>query len=190
NVFIACNGLDEVDVVNVSGTTFTVGTPIPIGVSGTGPIGVAVSPDGTRAYVTLSAINKMFVINSSTATPAALGGTNPVSLTTSQGTIPMGIAVALAGGTGPGTVAYIAKQGASSSDPDGVEVLTLTGDVFNDVASANITTSSDSSAIPSFVAVTPDNARVYVTLNGALSGVDKFAVIDNTASTPAQLSGS
>ena len=186
NVFIACNGLDEVDVVNVSGTTFTVGTPIPIGVSGTGPVGVAVSPDGTRAYVTLSAINKMFVINSSTATPAALGGTNPVSLTTSQGTIPEGIAVALAGGIGPGTVAYIAKQGTSSSVPDGVEVLTLTGDVFNDVASANITTSSNSSAIPSFVAVTPDSARVYVTLNGK----DKFAVIDNTASTPAQLSGS
>ncbi|HKV48910.1 MAG TPA: YncE family protein [Candidatus Acidoferrales bacterium] len=185
NIFIACNGLDEVDVVNVSGATFTVGSPISIGVTGTSPVGVAVSPDGTRAYVTLSAINKLFVVDSSTATPAALGGTNPVSLTTSEGTIPQGIAVALAGGTGPGTVAYIAKQGVSPAG-DGVEVLTLTGDVFNDVAGANISTSSDSSAVPTFVAITPDSARVYVALNG----VDKFAVIDNTSATPAKLSGS
>src|SRR6185312_4777057 len=99
-VFVACNAKDEVDLVNVSGGTFTVETPIPIGDTSTGGEGVAVSPDGTRVYVTLSGRNKLFVIDSS-GTPAPLAVTSLVSLTTTQGTKPMGIAVALAGGTGP-----------------------------------------------------------------------------------------
>ena len=194
-IFVACNGTsstaDYVAVVNVTNSgdaaTFSLGTAIATSTTGDGPEGVAISPDGTRVYVTLSAGNSLFVINNGGSSPAALTGiTNPAPLSSTYGTIPMGIAVAISGGTGPGTVAYIAKQGASSSVADGVEVLTLTSDALTDLSNASFTTSLDSSAVPSFVAVTPDSHRVYVTLNG----LDKFAVVNNTASPPVALSGS
>ena len=194
-IFVACNGTsttaDYVAVVSVNNSgatpTFSLGTAIATGTMGDGPEGVAISPDQSRVYVTLSGGNSVFAINNSGGSPVALTGvTNPAPLSSAHGTIPMGIAVALSGGAGPGTVAYIAKQGASATVPDGVEVITLTGDAFTDVAGASFTTSVDSSAAPSFVAATPDSHRVYVTLNG----VDEFAVVNNTLSPPSQLGGS
>ncbi|HKQ85380.1 MAG TPA: hypothetical protein VJS43_01285, partial [Candidatus Acidoferrales bacterium] len=182
-IFIACSGIDDVDVVNAA--TLAV-TALSTGATGGGAEGVAISQDGTRVYVTLSSLNQLFVIANADSSPAALSGsgiTNPSPLSTAFGTIPMGIAVA---GPNAGTVAYIAKQGASSTVPDGVEVVDVTSNSFPDVASAGFTTSADSSAKPTSVAVTPDSHRIYITLNG----LDEFAVVDNTASPPAQLSGS
>jgi hypothetical protein len=109
-----------------------------------------------------------------------LGITNPFTLLTSDGTIPFGIAVVPNGG---GTLAYIAKQGASNTVPDGIEVVTLTNDAFT--SSTSVATSADSSAIPSYVASSPDGTVVYVTL----AGTDQFAVFANNAS-PAQITNS
>ncbi len=173
-IFVACNGLDEVDVVNASTLVkSTIATAV-----GGSPEGVAVSPDGTRVYVTLSTLNKMFVIDSS-GTPSAK---TTVNLPSGVGTTPLGIVIAQNCGCSTGNVAYIAEENPGS--PDGVVVQPVGGDSFS--GATTVTISSDGSAFPAFVAVTPDNARVYVTLNGP----DTFAVIDNSKATPSQLSGS
>jgi DNA-binding beta-propeller fold protein YncE len=175
-IFIACSVSGNVAVVDA--TTFAA-SYIATDSNGSGPEGVATSPDGTRVYVTLSNENKMFVIDSSAA-PAALIGTNPFTLSSADGSIPFGIAVAPAS-CGCGTVAYIAKD--ASAGADGVEVVSLTADNFSTIT--DIQTSADGSALPSFVAMTPDNTRAYVTL----SNTGQFAVISNGA-TQQQVAGS
>jgi hypothetical protein len=180
-ILVACNGSDNVAVVNVTNSgdtsTFSLGTAIATGSSGSQPEGVAISPDGSRAYVTLSHTNQLFAVAITGTTAVALSGTNPISLSNSAGTIPMGIAVALAGGSGPGTVAYIAKRGASLVAADGVEIITLTNDAFTDVS--QIALSADSSTKPTYVAVTPDSTHVYVSLLES----DQFAVFNNVTTT-------
>lgn len=173
NIFVACNGKDQVDVVNVSGSSFTLGTPIATGATGSGPEGVAISPDGSRAYVTLAAVNKMLVINT-----ANLTAVSTVSLS-GIGDTPIGIAVTTLGSD---TVAYIAED-SSIAGTDGVLIEKVTSDSFS--ALSTVPTSGDGSAEPSFIAITPDNARVYVTLDGT----DRFAVIANTG-TPTQITSS
>jgi DNA-binding beta-propeller fold protein YncE len=101
----------------------------------------------------------------------------------------MGIVVVPATQTGPDIVAYIVKQSADpgvSGNPDGLEVLSLTGaGAFTTDASAT-TASTDGTATPTYVAVTPDNAHVYVSYGGA----DKYAVFDNTQASAPPLPGS
>ncbi|HEY6467401.1 MAG TPA: YncE family protein [Candidatus Acidoferrales bacterium] len=195
-ILVACNGAisgaDYVAVVKVTNTgdtaTFSVGTPIATTTDGAEPEGVAVTPDGSQAYVTLSNGNQLFAIaisgNSASAAVLPSPITNPFSLSSTVGTIPMGIAIAPALGTGASWVAYIAKQGATPNTPgvpDGVEVLALTGTgAFTTDASAT-TATTDSTAKPTYVAVTPDNTHVYV----SYAASNSYAVFDNTqASAP------
>ncbi|HKU19254.1 MAG TPA: hypothetical protein VJP80_08425 [Candidatus Saccharimonadales bacterium] len=187
-IFIACNGSDSVDVLDDSNlsssapdaSVITALTSISTG-SSTGPESVAARADGNRVYVTLTSTNELFVIDNSVGTPVKLAGagiTNPFGLQTTVGTVPFGIVVVP--NSSDGTLAYIGKQ-AGSSTSDGVEVVSgLDTDAFS--ALTNITISS-ATASPQYVAVTPDNARVYVSLTTA----DKFAVIDNTVATPVEL---
>ncbi|MFD5430272.1 YncE family protein, partial [Streptomyces sp. NPDC127084] len=75
---------DNVSVINT--TDNTVLTTIPVG---TGPRGVAISPDGARAYVTNQGSNNVSVINTTD---------NTVLTTIPVGTQPLGVAVSPAGG--------------------------------------------------------------------------------------------
>jgi hypothetical protein len=175
-IFVACNNSGNIAVVNATSHAVTT---IATDSGGSAPTSIAVSPDQTRVYVTLSNENEMFVINSS-GTPSKLipvSGTNPVALSSDFGTTPVGIAIAPidCSSCSAGTLAYIAEENAGTG-PDGVIVENVTGDSFSTTPYATVQTSSDGSAVPSFAAVTPDNARVYVTLED----LNKFAVIDNT----------
>jgi hypothetical protein len=183
-VFIACNGSGNVAVFNTS--TFAV-TTIATDSAASEPESVAVSADGSRAYVTLSGENKLFTIDNSGATPVALSGTgitNPYPLPTTKGTIPIGIGVAPCSGCTTSTAfAYITQQNTSGS-PDGILILNVTSDLYSTVSDTQ--TSAVATAIPNFVAATPDGKSVYVTLTGA----DQFAVYSNTSATPGQIAGS
>jgi sugar lactone lactonase YvrE len=172
-IFVACNGSGN--IVYLDTAAFGVNT-IATDSGTSAPEGIAIRPDGLRVYATLSAENELFIIDNSGATPVAFS-TPTYTLLTTDGTAPLGIAIAP---TTTGTLAYIAKDGASSTVPDGVEVVILTNDSFS---STGLPTSADSSAVPNSVAVTPDGLRVYVTLTGA----DEFAVFDTS---PAAISGS
>jgi DNA-binding beta-propeller fold protein YncE len=177
-VFIACNGTGNIAVVDT--TAFGENT-IATDHTNSQPEGITIRADNLRVYATLSAENELFTIDNSGASPVALAGTgDPFTLLTTDGTIPFGIAAVP---NGAGTLAYIAKQGASGTVPDGIEIVTLTNDAF--ASSSSVVTSVDSSAIPTYVAASPDGSVVYVTLAGA----DKFAVFANNAA-PAQITGS
>lgn len=178
-IFVACSGSGNVAYLDT--TAFGVNT-IATDHPTSAPEGVAVSADGSRVYVTLSAENKLFAIKNAAGTLTAL---SPFDLTDATvGTIPMGIAWAP---NGSDTLAYIAEQGASGK-PDGIEVVKLTNDTFSvdTQLATNTPAPSFAQSVPYSVAVTPDGARVYATLNA----FDEFAVMDNTQSPPVALAGS
>ncbi len=66
----------------------------------------------------------------------------------------------------------------------GIEVWNVT--TLAHVTNIQPVTDPGKDSSPQEVAVLPDNSRVYVTLNGT----NQFAVIDNTAPTPVQITGS
>jgi DNA-binding beta-propeller fold protein YncE len=156
-IFVACHGLGDIDVVDASSLTLT--ATIASDHTTSAPEGVAVRADGNRVYVTLSAENELLVIDSSSATPVALG--SPFTLATGDGETPFDIALVPVSGA---TLAYISKrQGGDTMD--GVEVVSInsSNDSLSTVGNFQI---SAGSAFPTGVAVTPDNSLVYVTLAG------------------------
>ncbi|MCA1005666.1 beta-propeller fold lactonase family protein [Rhodococcus hoagii] len=113
----------------------TVTTTIPVG---TQPFGVAITPDGTRAYITNAAGNTVSVID--TATTTVIGDPIPV------GTEPSRVAI-----TPDGSRAYVTNQSSNT-----VSVIdTATGTVVGDPIRVG--------AYPVGVAITPDGSRAYVT---------------------------
>ena len=182
-IFIACSGSDSVDVLDDSSLSSSapdasVITALPSISTGstTGPESVAIRPDGQRVYVTLTSTNQLFVIDNSVGTPVKLAVSgNPFSLQSTVGTVPFGIVVVP--NISDGTLAYIGKQAGTSAN-DGVEVVSgLDTDSFSTLTSITV---SAATASPQYVAATPDNARVYVSLTAA----NQFAIIDNTVATP------
>lgn len=181
--YIACRNDGEaggaVVVIDVS-TNQEVTTPF---TRGGGPFGAAVSPDGTRAYVTLTANSRLVSFDNTTTPPTVIGNT----LLNISASNPTGIVVAHLPGE-PNVYAYIAML----TGPNGfgaVEVYDVTkvtqtnGPVFIKSIIFNVNSGADNS--PLSVAVTPDSTLVYVTLNGS----NQFAVISNVLD-PAQIAGS
>jgi YVTN family beta-propeller protein/autotransporter-associated beta strand protein len=124
----------------------------PIAVSG-GPLGVAFTPDGRRAYVTRQFDPTVAVID--VATNAPVGAPIPIAGPSA------GIAI-----TPDGRYAYVNVRG-----PNQVDVI--------DLATNTVTTSIPLPNPPSQIAITPDGQRAYV-LNQALG---KLFVIDTAANT-------
>ncbi len=116
-----------VSVLDTATNTVTATVPV-----GTGPIGVAVSPDGARVYVTLQGSNAVSVISAATNTVTA---TMPVGLG------PIGVAVSPDG----------ARVYVTNSDSNAVSVIN---------AATNTVTATV--PVPFGLAVSPDGARVYV----------------------------
>src|SRR5260221_841414 len=83
NAYITNNGDNTVSVIDTA-TNTVVGSPIPVG---SGPYGVAVTPDGSKVYVT----------NNSTANPGTVSviatATNTVTAMVTIGPSPAGVAV-------------------------------------------------------------------------------------------------
>ena len=82
-----------------STATQSVVASIPVG--GLAPVGVAITPDGTRAYVTNAGSENVSVINTATHTVSAL---------VRVGAIPLTVAF-----TPDGSSAYVANAGANRS---------------------------------------------------------------------------
>ncbi len=121
---------------------------------GTNPFGVAVSPDGTRAYVTNYGSASVSVINTTTK---AVTATIPVNGS------PRGVAV-----SPNGTRAYSANRFTAS-----VSVI----NTASDVVSASIGTGDS----PLAIAITPNGDRAYVTLPTS-SGMSVLDLSNNTVS--------
>ena len=134
--------LGSVSVVNVAdGAVSTISI-------GDHPIGVAITPDGTKAYVANTGSDNVSVIDVATGSVSTIG----------VGTRPAGVAI-----TPDGTKAYVAN-----SDGNTVSVI--------NVATGSVSTISDFAVglFPTAVAITPDGTKAYVT--GASS--TKLSVIN------------
>ena len=135
NAYVSSFFLNNVVVVNTE-TNTVIGSPIPVG---TGPFGVAATPDGKFAYVANDGSNTISVINTAT---------NQVT-STSVGNIPFGVAV-----TPDAKFAYVTNNGSNT-----VSVIdTTTNQVANTVPVGTG---------PFGLAVTPDGKSAYVANNGS-----------------------
>ncbi len=143
--YVANNGSDSVSVIDTANDTVVSTVPV-----GSFPLGVAVSPDGSRVYVTNGGSSSVSVIDAATDT---------VVSTVTVGTGPAGIAV-----SPDGSRVYVTNGGSSS-----VSVIDAATDTV--VATVNVGSS------PRGVAVSPDGSRAYVTNNGSSSG-NTVSVID------------
>lgn len=125
---------DNISLVDT--VTNTVGGPISVGHQ---PRGLAISPDGSRAYVTSGDDNALTVIDLTT-TPAAVTAT----ITLPSGSYPIALAI-----TPTGERAYVANN-------HGGNVMEL--DLVNNVPVGE----AIPVAIPGELAITPDGSRAYV----------------------------
>ncbi|MGB4781741.1 YncE family protein, partial [Candidatus Methylomirabilis sp.] len=120
---------------------------------GSNPVGVAITPNGTRAYVTNQGSNNVSVIDTAT---------NAVTATITVGSSPAGVAI-----TPNGARAYVANFGFNT-----VSVI--------DTATNTVVVSSIPVGLrPDFLAVSPDGASVYV----PNQGLNTVSVIDTATNT-------
>jgi YVTN family beta-propeller protein len=165
-VYVVNRGSKTVLVIDTA-TNTVVGSPIPLpdeagGFSGNFAFGVAVTPNGSKVYVTDTTINAVSVIH--TATNTVVG--SPITV----GRFPQGVAV-----TPDGSKVYVTNNG------DGTVSVIATA--TNTVVGSPITVGNN----PLGVAVTPDGSKVYVTNlgNGVSPGtVSVIATATNTVVGP------
>jgi YVTN family beta-propeller protein len=142
-------------------STNTAGSAIPINITNADPAGVAITPGGKTAYVTLG-FGGVIPIDTSTNT----AGT-PIPW---KGTLPVGIAI-----TPDGKTAYVTDCGPC----------TFLGGT-SDVTPIDLTTNTPEPAIPWFqsepfaIAITPDGKTAYV----VNQGTNNVTPIDTTTNTP------
>jgi YVTN family beta-propeller protein len=165
--YVANNSDDTVSVINNNGTV--IGT---IGVGeGSGPQGVAITPDNSTVYVANSAGETISVIN--TATGAV------IATITASGH-PAAIAI-----TPNGSFAYVAEPGS------GFEPATSFIDVI-DTSTNTVTTTISGTTNPTAIAITPNGAFAYAADECDTPGVACVDVINlstNVVTTVIQLTG-
>ncbi|WP_185921697.1 YncE family protein [Streptomyces sp. WAC06614] len=142
---------DAVLVIDTA-TGARVGNPVPVGDA---PVDVALTPDGSRAFVVNNASNNVSVID--TATHTVTGG--PVAV----GNSPTAVAV-----SPDGARVYVTNSGSDSVT------------VIGNTATPTVLTTITVGDAPQDVALGPDGRRAYVTDSGS----DDVTVIDNTATPP------
>src|SRR5262245_15298746 len=140
---------NNVSVISTSNNRVIATVPV-----GTGPLGVAVKPDGTRVYVTNDSGNSVSVINTSN---------NTIVTTVGVGLGPTGVAV-----KPDGTRAYVTN---GNSADNTLSVI----DTSNNTVVATVPTGT----APIGVVVTPDGTRVYVA-NDFDSSVSVIDTSNNT----------
>jgi PGF-pre-PGF domain-containing protein len=190
--YITNSGWNDVSVIDTATNTVTAWVDV-----GSGPIGVAVSPDGSKVYVTNSGDGTVSVINAATntviGTPVTVGNNprgvavspdgskvyvtnlndNTVSVINAATNTIIGTPVTV--GTGPFGVVV---------SPDGSKVYVANS--FGASTTVSVIKTSDNSVTtvtvgsrPTGVAVSPDGSKVYVTNNNAAT----VSVIDTSSNT-------
>ena len=150
--YVANGGDNTVSAVDTSDGTVTATIPV-----GSGPQGVAASPDGTRVYVPAISSNTVSVIDTRTNTVTA--------------TIPVAASPTAAVVTPDGSRVYVADLGAAA-----VSVIdTASGTV---IATVPVGSGADA------VAVSPDGSRVYATASSGRLSVIDTATDTVTATVP------
>jgi YVTN family beta-propeller protein len=134
HAYIANHGDGTVSVIDTATNKVTATVDV-----GSGPDGVAVTPDGTKVYVTNSYYDNVSVIDTAT---------NKVTATIPVGRYPEGVAV-----TPDGTKVYV-----TNSYDDNVSVI--------DTATNKVIATIPVGRYPEGVAVTPDGTKVYVANSG------------------------
>ena len=163
---------------------------------GTQPIGVAISPDGTTAYVANYSPSTVSVINTSTNTVTATitVGTNPYNLAVSPDGTKAYVTNTTANNvsvinTSDNTVAATITVGGDPSDvafsPDGTTAY-VTNTSTNNVSVINTSTNTVTATIavgtqPIGVAISPDGSKAYVT-NASTNNVSVISTSTNTVS--------
>jgi YVTN family beta-propeller protein len=148
--YISNSGSNTVSVIDVATITVTATVTV-----GSFPVGVAVTPDGSRVYVN-NDIGTVSVID--TATNTVIGSPIPV------GTDPHGIAI-----TPDGSRAYVTNL----ADGNVSVISTATNTVIDTVTVGGV------GSLPQGVAVSPDGFRVYVANYGDNS-VSVISTVTNT----------
>jgi YVTN family beta-propeller protein len=174
--YVVNTGVSGVSVIDTDSTsptfntivaTISLGVTLPCQNSGIRSCpGVAVSPDGTRVYVTLSGSNVVSVIDADPTSPTF----NTVVASVTVGNAPRSI-----GFTPDASRGYVTDSGTSSNNVSVVDT-DPTSPTFHTVL-AMIPVGND----PWGVAFTPDGTQAYVS---NFSG-NTVSVIDTTASPPA-----
>ncbi len=178
--YFACGGSPAAVVeLNITNVAAPVGVASATVASANGvPAAMALTPDGTALYVATSASTPNVLIYN----PANLAST-PITVTLTAGVTPVAIALVP---SSPAIVAYVAEQ--QLALPGQVDVFSVVGTSVTHLSAvtfAAITVSGTTyNPEPSCLAVTPDDARVYV----GIQGTDEFAVI--TGGTNTQLAKS
>jgi YVTN family beta-propeller protein len=138
--YITNEGNKNVSVIDTATNTVTATVNV-----GTGPGGVAVTPDGTKVYVANFYSNNVSVIDTAT---------NTVTATIDGFSNPTGVAV-----TPDGRKVYVTNPGESSYSPPPY----LSGNVsVIDAKTNTIITTVNVGLLPGGVAITPDGTKVYV----------------------------
>ncbi len=148
---------DSVSVIDTSTNTVVATVAVPSinseNTQGSRPVAVAITPDGTRAYVTANYDDTVSVIDT---------GTNTVVATVVVGNSPYGVAI-----TPDGTRAYVVNSF------DG------TVSVIDTSTNTVVATVGGLASTPYGVAITPDGTVAYVTNTGS----NTVSVIDTSTNT-------
>ncbi len=159
-VYVANSGLNTVSVIAAASNTVVATITV-----GNGPTGVAITPDGTQVYVTNQNDNTVSVIATKTNTVTA-------TITNSGFNVPIAVAI-----TPDGTHAYVVNFGSpytSTATPGTVSVIATTTNPPTVVGSP-----IPVGFAPTWVAITPDGAHVYVT-----NQIDNTVSVIGTATNP------
>jgi YVTN family beta-propeller protein len=191
-------GTNSVFVIDTASNTIGA-NPIAVGC---GPTGIAVTPDGTRAYVANQYDSTVSVIDAATDTVSAtvtlpygsalanvaispdgqrayvtaVAANSVFVIDTSSNTVlgtPIGV------GTSPGGIAV---------SPDGRQVFVASNGALGtvsviDAAAGTVVTTIAPFSYPAAIAFTPDGVLAYVTNGGINNGVFTVSVVDTASST-------
>ena len=148
-VYVANSGSNSVSVINTA--TNTAATIPGVNQPGAGPSGIAVTPDGSRVYV-----SNYHSSGTNAGTPGSVSVIN--TTTNSVEAIPVGFLTDGVAITPDGTRAYVSNECASSAcslgSPGSVSVI--------NTATNTVETTIPVGSSPFGIAVTPDGTRVYV----------------------------